>query len=52
MLISDLDTSLKAMLTGEATPGSALAGASISFAAPTQTWQGQGTGMQVDAYLY
>jgi hypothetical protein len=52
MLISDLDTSLKAMLIGEATPGSALAGASISFAAPTQTWQGQGTGMQVDAYLY
>jgi Pvc16 N-terminal domain/Carboxypeptidase regulatory-like domain len=51
-MIEDLDASLKAMLTGEATPGSALATAGISFAAPGQTWQGQGSGLQVNIYLY
>jgi hypothetical protein len=51
-LISDLDASLQAMLTGEATTGSSLATAGISFAAPDETWQGQGSGMQVDVYLY
>lgn len=51
-MIEDLDASLKAMLTGEAAAGSALATASISFAAPDPTWQGQGSGLQVDIYLY
>ena len=51
-LISDLDASLQAMLVGEAGAGSSLAGAGISFAAPDETWQGQGSGMQVDLYLY
>jgi hypothetical protein len=51
-MIEDLDASLKAMLTGEATPGSALATADISFAAPDETWQGQGSGMQANLYLY
>lgn len=51
-MIEDLDASLKAMLAGEAAAGSALAGASISFAAPDQTWQGQGSGLQADIYLY
>jgi len=40
------------MLAGEATPGSALATADISFAAPDETWQGQGSGMQANLYLY
>jgi hypothetical protein len=51
-LISDLDASLQAMITGEAPAGSALSTAAISFAAPNETWQGQGSGMQVDVYLY
>jgi hypothetical protein len=51
-MIDDLDASLKAMLSGEATPGSTLATADISFAVPDDTWQSQGSGMQVDVYLY
>jgi hypothetical protein len=51
-MIDELDASLKALLIGEAAPGSLLAGAGISFAAPSQTWQGQGAGMQVNVYLY
>jgi hypothetical protein len=51
-MIEDLDASLKAMLTGEATTGSTLATAGISFAAPDATWQGQGSGMQANIYLY
>jgi len=51
-MIDELDASLKALLVGEATPGSLLAGATISFAAPSQTWQGQGSGMNVNVYLY
>jgi hypothetical protein len=51
-LIDDLDQSLAKMLTGEAQSGSPLSTAAISFAAPNQTWQSQGTGMQLDVYLY
>jgi hypothetical protein len=51
-MIEDLDASLKAMLTGEAAAGSMLATAGISFSAPDATWQGQGSGMQADIYLY
>lgn len=51
-MISDLDAALKAMLAGEAPLGSSLASATISFAVPDTTWQGQGSGMQVDCYLY
>ncbi|HTV91900.1 MAG TPA: Pvc16 family protein [Verrucomicrobiae bacterium] len=51
-MINDLDTSLKAMLQGEAAAGSSLASATISFSVPDTTWQGQGTGMQLDVYLY
>ncbi len=51
-MIRDLDTSFKGMLTGEATPGSELAGATISFAAPDKTWQGQGKGLELDVYMY
>ena len=40
------------MLTGEAQSGSPLSTVAISFAAPNQTWQSQGTGMQLNAYLY
>jgi hypothetical protein len=48
----DLGQSLAKMLTGEAQSGSPLSTAAISFAAPNETWQGQGTGMQLDVYLY
>jgi hypothetical protein len=56
-MIEDLDAALKAMLAGEAVPGSALATldgvrGSISLAAPDPAWQGQGSGLQVDLYLY
>jgi hypothetical protein len=51
-MISNLDASLKSMLTGEAPLGSSLATATISFAVPDTTWQGQGSGMQLDVYLY
>jgi hypothetical protein len=51
-MINDLDTSLKAMLQGEAATGSLLASATISFAVPDTTWQSSGTGMQLDVYLY
>jgi Pvc16 N-terminal domain/Carboxypeptidase regulatory-like domain len=51
-MIEDLDASLKAMLAGEAAAGSGLATATISFGAPDPTWQGQGSGLQVDLYLY
>jgi hypothetical protein len=51
-MIEDLDASLKAMLAGEAAAGSGLAGAAICFGAPDSTWQGQGSGLQVNLYLY
>ncbi len=51
-MINDLDAALKAMISGEAIAGSALASADISFAVPDTDWQAQGTGMQLDVYLY
>lgn len=51
-MIDDLDASLKAMLLGEAATGSYLKGATITFAAPTQAWQGKASGMTVNVYLY
>jgi hypothetical protein len=51
-VIDDLDKSLAAMISGEATPGSTLATAAITFAVPDETWQGSGTGMVLDVYLY
>jgi hypothetical protein len=51
-MIDDLDKSLAAMITGEAPSGSTLATAAISFAVPDDTWRGQGSGMQLDVYLY
>jgi hypothetical protein len=51
-MIRDLDASFKAMLTGEAPLGSELASATISFAAPDKTWQGQGKGLELDVYMY
>ncbi len=51
-MIEDLDASLKAMLAGEAAAGSGLATAGISFGAPDPAWQGQGSGLQVNVYLY
>lgn len=51
-MIKDLDTSLKAMLKGEAVPGSELAIATISFAVPDKDWRGQGKGLELDVYLY
>lgn len=51
-MIRDLDQSLAAMLAGEAATGSELAGARLSFAVPDQRWRGQGTGLELDVYLY
>jgi hypothetical protein len=51
-MIDDLDKSLKAMIQGEATPGSSLATAEITFSVPDDEWQSEGTGMQLDVYLY
>jgi len=51
-LIRDLDTSLRRMLVGEAVPASELATATISFAVPDKDWRGQGTGLDLDVYLY
>jgi hypothetical protein len=51
-MIQDLDISFEAFLTGEATPGSELAGATISFAVPDKDWRAVGTGLELDVYLY
>ena len=51
-MIRDLDASLKAMLAGESKQGSELASATISFAAPDKDWRAQGTGLELDIYLY
>jgi hypothetical protein len=51
-MIKDLDASLQNMLLGEAPPGSELATATVSFAAPDATWRGQGVGLAVNSYLY
>lgn len=51
-MIEDLDISLDNFLSGEATPGSELAGANISFAVPDKDWRSQGTGLGLDLYLY
>jgi len=40
------------MLVGEAVPASELATATISFAVPDKDWRGQGTGLDLDVYLY
>lgn len=51
-MIQDLDTSLENLLTGEAIPGTELAGANISFAVPDKDWRAVGSGLELDAYLY
>jgi YD repeat-containing protein len=51
-MIDDLDTSFRNMLKNEAIPGSELANATISFAVPDKDWRGQGSGLQLDVYLY
>jgi Pvc16 N-terminal domain/Carboxypeptidase regulatory-like domain len=51
-VIRDLDLSLAAMLAGEATSGSELASAKLSFAVPDARWRGQGTGLELNIYLY
>ncbi len=51
-MIDDLDLSLAAMLAGEALPASELANATITFAAPDKDWRAQGTGLELDVYLY
>ena len=51
-MISDLDDSLKAMLTGEAGTGSELATAPILLAAPDSAWRGATSTLAPNAYLY
>jgi hypothetical protein len=51
-MISDLDASLKSMLSREAKPGSELSYATISFATPDRDWRAQGSGLELNVYLY
>jgi uncharacterized protein DUF4255 len=51
-MIRDLDASLRKMIQGEARPGSELAGATLSFAVPDKDWRNQGSGLELDIYLY
>jgi hypothetical protein len=51
-MIRDLDASLRTMIKGEARPGSELAAATLSFAVPDKDWRGQGSGLELDIYLY
>jgi hypothetical protein len=51
-VIANLNASLKAFLQGEATPGSELAGSTISFSAPTKDWRAAAAGLLLDVYLY
>jgi hypothetical protein len=50
-VIADLDASLKAMLTGEAEPGTELATATISFSAPDSTWRTATSRLALSLYL-
>lgn len=51
-MISELDQSLENLLKGEAPAGTELAGATVSFGAPDQTWRGSGSSLELDVYLY
>lgn len=51
-MIKDLDLSLKTLLLEEAEPGSELASANISFSVPDEKWQGSGSGIDLNVYLY
>lgn len=51
-MIKDLDLTLKALLSGEAEPGSELAAANISFSAPDEEWRRKGKELDLDVYLY
>lgn len=51
-MIRHLDVTLKAMLTGEADPGSELKKANISFSIPDDKWQNTGNTLELDVYLY
>jgi len=51
-VIRDLDLTIKALLRGGATPGSALANATVSFDLPDATWRGGLQGLTVNCYLY
>jgi hypothetical protein len=52
MRIHELDAALKSMLHGEAEQGSELAAATISFAVPDKDWRAQGSGLELNVYLY
>ncbi|NIM13514.1 MAG: DUF4255 domain-containing protein [Candidatus Aminicenantes bacterium] len=51
-MIRDLDLTLKSLLTGEAEPGSELAGSNISFSIPDEEWQKKGNKLDLNVYLY
>lgn len=51
-MLKDLDDSILAMLQGEATEGSELASATISFAVPDESWRNTGTTLTLNIYLY
>jgi hypothetical protein len=51
-VIDELDLSLKQLLVGEAAPGSELAKATTSFAAPTASWQLGKHNLYLDLYMF
>ena len=51
-MIRDLDETISTMLKTGATPGSSLAGATISFDLPDATWRGGLVGLTINCYLY
>lgn len=51
-MIRDLDLSLKALLNGEAEPGSELSEVDIGFAAPDDPWRKKGNKLELNIYLY
>lgn len=51
-MIKDLDLTLKKLLSSEAEPGTELASANINFCVPDAKWQGTGTSLDLNVYLY
>jgi hypothetical protein len=51
-MIRDLDLTLKALLSGEAVPGSELSQTDTSFSIPDEQWQKKGNKLDLNIYLY
>jgi len=51
-MIRDLDLTLKAMLAGEAEPGTELSTVEMSFSVPDEEWQKKGNKLELNVYFY